>query len=44
MRRACREMDGIVDWGESDVKDELKFLFKSGRFQKVAPVGRERGT
>ena len=33
MRRACREMDGIVDWGESDVKDELRFLFKSGRFQ-----------
>ena len=33
VRRACREMDGIVDWGESDVKDELRFLFKSGRFQ-----------
>ena len=33
MRRACREMDGYVDWGESDVKGELKFLFKSGRYQ-----------
>ena len=34
MRRACMEKDSFTDWGCHDVKGDLKFLFKQGRYQK----------
>jgi hypothetical protein len=33
MKKACRQVDGYSDWGESDVSGSLNYLFKRGKFQ-----------
>ena len=33
MKKACRQLDSYLDWGESDVSGSLNYLFKRGKFQ-----------
>ena len=35
MKKACRQVDGYSEWGESDVSGSLNYLFKRGKFQQV---------